>query len=83
MNFIDNINEAWRFASVRLALLAGVIAGWAATDPQGYTQLVEVLPVWARPLIGLAVFAIPTLARVTTTAKATDSVALPTEPKGV
>jgi hypothetical protein len=72
MTFIDNLGQAWRFASVRLAVLAGVIAAWSATDPQGYTQLVEVLPVWARPLIGLAVFAIPTLARVTTIAPKQD-----------
>lgn len=65
MTFIDNINQAWRLTSVRLAVLAGLIAGWAASDPQGYAQLVEMLPVWARPLIGFAVFAIPTLARVT------------------
>lgn len=65
MTFIDEINHAWRFASVRLAVLAGIVAAWAASDPQDFAQLVGLLPPWARPLIGLAVFAIPTLARVT------------------
>jgi hypothetical protein len=65
VTFIDNINQAWRFTSVRLAVLAGLIAGWAASDPQGYAHLVELLPLWARPLIGFSVFAIPVLARVT------------------
>ena len=65
MKLIDDINNAWRFASVRLAVLAGIIAAWAASDPQAFAQLVAVLPEWARPLIGLAVFAAATLARVT------------------
>lgn len=65
MNFIDDINQAWRFASVRLALVAGIIAAWAAAYPQDFSQLVGVLPEWARPLVGLAVFAVATLARVT------------------
>jgi len=65
VTFIDELNNAWRFASVRIAVLAGIIAAWAASDPQDFAQLVELLPPWARPLIGLAVFAIPTLARVT------------------
>ena len=65
MNFIDDINQAWRFASVRLAVIAGIIAAWAAAYPQDFAQLVELLPEWARPLVGLAVFAAATLARVT------------------
>lgn len=64
MSIIENINEAWRFASVRLAALAGLIAGWAAYDPQAFAALVGVLPEPARPLIGLAVFAAATGSRV-------------------
>jgi hypothetical protein len=64
MKLIDNIGEAWRFASVRLAVLAGVIAAWAASDPAGFAELVQHLPPWARPLVGLAVFAAATGARV-------------------
>jgi hypothetical protein len=71
VTFIDNIGDAWRFASVRLAVLAGVIAAWAASDPQGFATLVEVLPERARPLVGLAVFAAATLARVTKSKPAT------------
>ena len=66
MKFIDNINEAWRFASVRLALLAGLFAAWAASQPEDIAALVESLPMWARPLIGFSIFAIATLSRVTT-----------------
>ncbi|NBW44233.1 MAG: hypothetical protein EBR45_01495 [Betaproteobacteria bacterium] len=65
MKLIDNIQDAWRFASIRLAVLAGIIAAWAASDPAGFTALVDTLPAWARPLVGLAVFAAATLARVT------------------
>ena len=64
MTIIDDINQAWRFASVRLAVLAGIIAGWAASDPAGFAALVGQLPEWARPLVGLAVFAAATGARV-------------------
>lgn len=64
MKLIDNINDAWRFASVRLAVLAGVIAGWAAYDPAAFADLVQHLPPWARPLVGLAVFAAATGSRV-------------------
>jgi hypothetical protein len=74
MNFIDNINQAWRFASVRLALIAGLFAAWVASQPADFAALVEMLPPWARPLLGFAVFAIATLSRVTTIARATDSV---------
>ncbi len=64
MRLIENINDAWRFASVRLAMLAGVIAGWAAYDPAGFAQLVELLPEPARPLVGIAVFAVSAGSRV-------------------
>ncbi|BEV02190.1 hypothetical protein [Novosphingobium olei] len=57
MKLIDECRQAWRFASVRLAIVAGVVAGWAASDPQGFAQLVELLPPWARPLVGIAVSA--------------------------
>ena len=62
--FIDNVREAWRFASVRLAVLAGLIAAWAASDPAAFAELVQHLPPWARPLLGFAVFAIATGTRV-------------------
>ncbi|WP_408586473.1 hypothetical protein [Novosphingobium sp.] len=55
MKLIDECRHAWRFASVRLALVAGGVAGWAASDPHGFAQLVALLPPWARPLVGVAV----------------------------
>ena len=64
MTIIDDINQAWRFASVRLAVIAGIFSAWAASDPQGFAALVEQLPEWSRPLVGLAVFAAATGARV-------------------
>ena len=72
MTFIDNINQAWRFASVRLALIAGLFAAWVASEPAQFAALVEMLPAWARPLLGFAVFAVATLSRVTTTAPKQD-----------
>lgn len=64
MKLIDECRQAWRFASVRLAIVAGVIAGWAASDPAGFTQLAEQLPPWARPLVGLIVAGAPIYARL-------------------
>ena len=55
MKLIENARQAWRFASVRLALVAGVISGWAATDPQGFAKLMEALPANVRPLVGVLV----------------------------
>lgn len=55
MKLIEEARQAWRFASVRLAIVAGVISGWAATDPQGFAKLMESLPEGARPLVGVLV----------------------------
>lgn len=55
MTLIEEARQAWRFASVRLAILAGVISGWAATDPQGFTKLMESVPEALRPLVGILV----------------------------
>lgn len=54
---VDNWRQAWKWGSVQLAMLAGVIAGWAASDPAGFARVVDLLPEWARPLLGLAVTA--------------------------
>ena len=64
MRFIDEVSGAWKLASVRLAAVAGVFAAWATSDPQGFAALAEQLPVWARPLVGLAVFATATGSRI-------------------
>lgn len=55
MTILASARHWARFASVRLAVAAGAVAGWAATEPQGFAQLVSLLPAWARPLVGLAV----------------------------
>ncbi|CDO34561.1 hypothetical protein [Novosphingobium sp. KN65.2] len=54
---VEDWREAWRWSSVQLALLAGVISGWAASDPGGFARVVDLLPDWARPLLGLIVTA--------------------------
>lgn len=55
MTLIENARQAWRFASVRLAIVAGVVSGWAATDPQGFAKLMETVPEQFRPLVGVLV----------------------------
>lgn len=55
MTLIEEARQAWRFASVRLAIVAGFISGWAATDPQGFARLMETVPEPLRPLVGFLV----------------------------
>lgn len=57
MTLIEEARQAWRFASVRLALVAGVVSGWAATDPNGFASLMNSLPQGIRPLVGVLVAA--------------------------
>ena len=68
MNLIENPAQAWRFASVRLAALAGIITAWAAQNPADaamlWNTIVTAVPEPARPVFGLAVFAVPALLRV-------------------
>lgn len=55
MKLIEEARQAWRFASVRLAVVAGFVTGWAATDPQGFAKLMEQIPAEYRPLVGVIV----------------------------
>lgn len=55
MRLIEEARHAWRFASVRLAIVAGVVSGWAATDPHGFAKLMDSLPEEIRPLVGVLV----------------------------
>jgi len=64
MKLIEEARQAWRFASVRLAVVAGVISGWAATDPQGFARLMEQLPSEIRPLVGLVVMSAAIFSRL-------------------
>lgn len=49
------VRHWWQFASIRLAVLAGVITGLQATYPEQYAQLMAMLPEAVRPLVGLLV----------------------------
>jgi hypothetical protein len=67
--FIDDLGQAWRFWSVRLAALAGALAAAIVADPHILVKLVDHLPEdWRPTFAGIAaflVFIIPTLTRVT------------------
>lgn len=70
MKLVDEWRQFWRWWSVRLAILAGVAAGYIST-PQGAAQmqaLVDYVPDRWRPfaslLVGLTVATLPTLARL-------------------
>ena len=73
MRLIDDWRRSWRWASVRLALLAGAISGWAASDPAGFARMVDLLPAWARPLVGVALAAAAIGARITTLRSKSDA----------
>ena len=70
MKFVQDWRQAWRWWSVRLSVLAGIVAGYVAT-PEGAASiaaLVRYVPDHWRPIasigIGLAVAMIPTLTRI-------------------
>lgn len=66
---IDNAGQWWRFYSVRLAALAGVVAAYLAANPDQTQALLDVLPdgplrVLASIAIGVFVFGLATGARL-------------------
>lgn len=66
MNLLDEIRQAWKLGSVKLAALAGVLATILASNQSIALGLVYFLPVGplrivAAVAIGLVVFVIPTL----------------------
>lgn len=68
MNII--ITEArtlWRYWSVKLAAVAGLIVAYLMSDPTLLPRIVDAVPVGWRPavsvLVGFAAFALPTIAR--------------------
>lgn len=70
MKIVENWRQAWRWWSIRLSVVAGIIAGYVAT-PQGATaiaDLIRYVPEQWRPIgsiaIGVLVSAVPTLARL-------------------
>ena len=64
MKLIDEWKKAHKFASVRLAALAGIVAAYFAAKPEQLEAIMAQVPEWARPLIGLALFAVATGTRV-------------------
>lgn len=66
---IDNAGSWWRFWSVRLAALAGVVAAYLAASPDQTQALLDVLPdgplrVLASIGVGVFVFGLATGARL-------------------
>ena len=68
MKLIEEARQAWRLWSVRLAAVAGVLAGYLAAYPAQVQQLVDYVPEQWRPaasvLIGFTVFGLPTVLRL-------------------
>lgn len=62
---IEEVRQFWRFWSVRLAIVAGIVAGAIVEQPDILTGLVAYVPDELRPgasaLTGVIVFALPTL----------------------
>jgi hypothetical protein len=66
---IENWQESWRFASVRLAAAVAILAGVLAANPGLILGLISHLPqgMWrtlASVIVTLVVFIIPTLTRL-------------------
>ena len=69
MKLIEEVRQAWKMWSIRIAAIAGILAGVIASNQSIALGLVYFLPegVWrivAGAGIGLVVFVIPTLARL-------------------
>ena len=70
MKLIEEWKQAHRLASVRLAALAGIVAGYFAAYPDQLQALIATVPEEWRPVVstlsGLAVFVFAAGSRVTT-----------------
>ena len=64
MKLIEGWRQAHKFASVRLAALAGLVAAYFAAKPDELAAIMAMVPDWAKPLIGFALFAVATGSRV-------------------
>jgi hypothetical protein len=64
---LSQLRALHRYWSVRLSVLAGLLAGWIMSDPSILPRLVHVVPPEWRPFVALAVgfatYALPTAAR--------------------
>jgi hypothetical protein len=65
LRLVAEWRHCWRWSSVRLAVVAGAVSGWAASDPQGFTNVMAILPDWTRPLVGVVIAAAAISARIT------------------
>ncbi|MPT48239.1 MAG: hypothetical protein E2598_07425 [Sphingobium sp.] len=61
---VDDWRDCWRWLSVQAAIIAGAVAGWAASEPEQFARMMEALPPWARPLVGAGVAIIPIYLRI-------------------
>jgi len=64
MRLIDGWHQAHKFASVQLAAIAGLVAAYFAAKPEELSAIMAMLPEWAKPLIGFALFAVAAGTRV-------------------
>jgi hypothetical protein len=68
MTLVDDARQFWRWWSVRVAALAGLITTWVIDQPQQALGLIAYVPAEWRPLAaalaGFAVFGLPTLVRL-------------------
>ena len=68
MKLIEEARQFWRLWSVRLAAVAGMLAGYMTAFPEQVQQLFDYVPEQWRPIAsvatGLAVFALPTWLRL-------------------
>lgn len=67
MNLLTHCRKLFKFWSVQLAALAGLIVAYLMSDPTLLPRLVALVPAEWRPfaaaVAGFAAFALPTLAR--------------------
>jgi len=75
---IDDARQAWKFWSVRLAMLAGVTAGYLAANPDQTQALLDLLPdgparVLASAGLGLFVFSLAAGTRLARQGKKPDA----------
>lgn len=61
---VEDWNQAWKWLSVQAAILFGIIVSFASTNPEEFAQIMEMLPDWARPLMGVLVALIPIYLRL-------------------
>lgn len=76
MKFVAEFRHWWKYWSVRLAILAGIVAGAMTAFPQVFLGLVAYVPVEYRPVasvfVAILVAGVPTLVRMIPQAKLGD-----------